>query len=371
MSKLELFSIGEQHDWDKYIDLEIGENYFEKVAKQIFNKEYDKVTHHIGLHKLLAYFGESDIAIRFDNCYAKVNLDNIFSSNILHVIERLALSGGNVLLYCPTEPYSKVDMRLCLKYIRTEARSKIHYANCNPKIFEFNDTGLQLHYIDYFSLWTSAGNKHFVSQVNFKKPQRDFLSLNLTIRPSKKFILDELKDKKLYHNGYISDDTQTIDALDVTEGRYNIRSMQGKYQKHPNFYNISPFTKAVYFELINEDVFGYVNDNQYLHNSEKTFRSIYNKMPFIIYGRQHQLKYLKGLGYKTYNALFDESYDDIKDDKERGKCIVNEIEKFCLLDRDKKEELVTGVKQIVDHNYNLINEPNNVGKIYHYPVNSN
>lgn len=371
MSELNLFSVGEQHDWDKYINLEIGENYFEKVTKQIFNKEYDKVTHHVGLPQLFGFIGKSDIAIRFDNCYAKVNLDSIFSSNILNIIEELALTDNNVLLYCPTEPYSKVDMRLCLKYLRPEVRSKIHYVNCNPKIFEFNNTELQLHYIDYFSLWSSTGNKHFVSQVNFKNPQRDFLSLNLTIRPSKKFILDELKDKNLYNNGYISDDTQTIDALDVTKGRYDIRSMQGEYQKHPNFYNISPYTKAVYFELINEDVFGYVNDNQYLHNSEKTFRSIYNKMPFIIYGRQHQLKYLKGLGYKTYDIIFDESYDDIKDNKERGKFIVNEVEKFCLLNQNKKEELIASVKQIINYNYDLINDPNNVGKIYDHPVNSN
>ena len=40
MSRIDLFSVGEQWDWDRFIDLHLGENYFEKVVKQIFKKEY-------------------------------------------------------------------------------------------------------------------------------------------------------------------------------------------------------------------------------------------------------------------------------------------------------------------------------------------
>ncbi len=75
MSRIDLFSVGEQWDWDRFIDLHLGENYFEKVVKQIFKKEYDKTFHYNDIKSLYRHIPENDLAIRFDNCFAKTNLE--------------------------------------------------------------------------------------------------------------------------------------------------------------------------------------------------------------------------------------------------------------------------------------------------------
>ena len=69
----------------------------------LFEKEYNKVTHHKGIENLYRHIPNNDIAIRFDNCFAPVNLETIFNSDILQIIERTVLQGHQVLFYVPTE----------------------------------------------------------------------------------------------------------------------------------------------------------------------------------------------------------------------------------------------------------------------------
>ena len=49
MSNLNLFSVGEQWDWDRFIDLQMGYSYFEYVAKECFKTDYQKVNHYYNL----------------------------------------------------------------------------------------------------------------------------------------------------------------------------------------------------------------------------------------------------------------------------------------------------------------------------------
>jgi len=366
MPDLDLFSIGEQWDWDRYINLQLGHNYFEQVAKECFEKEYNKVTHHKGIENLYRHIPNNDIAIRFDNCFAPVNLETIFNSDILQIIERTVLQGHEVLLYTPTEPFTKQDLRACSKYLRNNVRNKIHYANCNPNIFNYSNFDMKLHYIDYFSVWSVTGNIHWTSQVNYKKDSKDFLALAFTVRPGKKIMLDALKENGLYNKGYITDSDNIIDNLDDSKGRYNIRSMTDEYEKHPNFMNITPWTKAVHFELVIEDT----ESNVPLYASEKIYRAMYNKMPFIVHGKKGYLQLLKDLGYKTFDTIFDESYDELGNREDKAMLIAKEISNFCNLEQAKKQDLIKSVNDIVEHNYEILTNPNNVGKLFHNPINS-
>ena len=48
--------------------------------------------------------------------------------------------------------------------------------------------------------------------------------------------------------------------------------------------------------------------------SEKTWKPIMVGHPFIMVGNKNNLKFLKDLGYKTFDKWIDESYDDIEDE---------------------------------------------------------
>ena len=366
MSRLDLFSVGEQWDWDRFIDLQIGENYFEKVEKQIFKKDYEKVNHYNDIKSLYRHTPDTDIAIRFDNCFAQTNLETLLNSNVSAIIEQTIERGHDVLIYVPTESFTIQDLRSFSRYFRNHIREKIHYANCNPNIFDYDVYGTNLYFVDYFSIWSYTGNKHWVSQVNYVQPKKDFLSLALRMAPGKRIMLDALKEFDLYANGYITDEKSTIDNLDESQGRYVIRSMKGKYEKHPNFMNITPWTKAVNFELVLED-----NEPESpIYTSEKIYRTMFNKLPFIVFAKKGFLKLLKELGYKTFDKIFDESYDDIEDRTERAMFIANEIKKFCSLGDKQKQILIESSNEITKHNFNFLSNPKNIGKIYRNPINS-
>jgi hypothetical protein len=87
--------------------------------------------------------------------------------------------------------------------------------------------------------------------------------------------------------------------------------------------------------------------------SEKTFKPIATRHPFIIYGNKHSLKYLKKMGYKTFEGFIDEQYDNL-DSWDRLDAIVNEIKKIKALSNNQKLEWFNEMKHILNYNYDLM-----------------
>jgi len=82
--------------------------------------------------------------------------------------------------------------------------------------------------------------------------------------------------------------------------------------------------------------------------SEKTFKAIASRSPFIIFGNRGSLKTLKDLGYKTFDKWWDESYDDLPTWK-RYDAIIK-----LMYDVDKikdKMSMFSEMKEVLDYNY--------------------
>jgi hypothetical protein len=60
-----------------------------------------------------------------------------------------------------------------------------------------------------------------------------------------------------------------------------------------------------FLHIVNETVV----DKQHL--TEKIFKPIVLKQPFVLMGGQGTLQYLRDYGFKTFKKWFDEDYDDI------------------------------------------------------------
>ena len=88
--------------------------------------------------------------------------------------------------------------------------------------------------------------------------------------------------------------------------------------------------------------------------SEKIFKPIICKHPFILLCRPHSLEYLKKLGYKTFSPYIDESYDLIENDEERLIAIVNEIQRLSEQTNEEWIEWQKNVLPIIEHNYQVI-----------------
>lgn len=121
------------------------------------------------------------------------------------------------------------------------------------------------------------------------------------------------------------------------------------YIEHENILNIKDYQK---FKKIHpwwkEDVF-----------SEKLFKCILLKKPFIRLGMPHTLKILKEWGFKTFDGvLFDESYDSIENFHDRLNTILPQVNSYLEMPFDdlNKKVFSTEVQEIVEHNYNLAYE---------------
>lgn len=88
--------------------------------------------------------------------------------------------------------------------------------------------------------------------------------------------------------------------------------------------------------------------------TEKTWKAIFCKKPFIVAAAPYFLKDLKKMGFKTFSPFIDESYDNEEDNKKRAKMIVNESKRICNLSQEEYSEILFNCDEIVKHNFNIL-----------------
>jgi len=91
------------------------------------------------------------------------------------------------------------------------------------------------------------------------------------------------------------------------------------------------------------------------HLTEKIFKPIIARMPFILAGPTHSLRYLKTYGFKTFDAWWDESYDDITDPLQRLEAIGELLKSLCSHSLSDLEKILVEMIPVLDHNFNLFN----------------
>ena len=91
-----------------------------------------------------------------------------------------------------------------------------------------------------------------------------------------------------------------------------------------------------------------------IHLTEKTFKPILYKQPFIMLGPPFMLKKLRELGFKTFNDIWDESYDEITNHNERFEKILNLVEQIAKMNKTEKNELLEKCQKIIYHNFEIV-----------------
>ena len=125
-----------------------------------------------------------------------------------------------------------------------------------------------------------------------------------------------------------------------------------------NLYN-NPEDEYVIFEkafinVVNETHF----PNNQLFITEKTLRSIVHCKPFIINGDPGSIRYLRELGFKTFDRFWDEGYDDTDNDWDRIQSILEIIKKITALDLQQCYQMYEEMLPIIEHNFNLLKKIN-------------
>lgn len=102
------------------------------------------------------------------------------------------------------------------------------------------------------------------------------------------------------------------------------------------------------FHIVTETIF-YENK---LHLTEKIFKPIVARRPFILLCAPHNLNYLKKYGFKTFEQWIDESYDSEPDHNRRIEMVVTEIEKLARLSDNELNKMYLEMQEVLNYNFN-------------------
>lgn len=102
-----------------------------------------------------------------------------------------------------------------------------------------------------------------------------------------------------------------------------------------------------FWNIVTETVFYYDK----LHLTEKIFKPIVSKQPFMLVGAPGNLAYLRSYGFKTFDGIIDESYDTILDNETRVEAVVAQIKWYTNLPASEKQRVIEAIAPIVDYNF--------------------
>tara|TARA_B100001057_G_scaffold226778_1_gene227113 strand:+ start:2677 stop:4128 length:1452 start_codon:yes stop_codon:yes gene_type:complete len=102
-------------------------------------------------------------------------------------------------------------------------------------------------------------------------------------------------------------------------------------------------------EIIGESEF---NGSKFI--TEKFFKAIIFKQPFIMLGTHESLPVIRNMGYRTFSPFINEGYDGNDDIHQRMNMIAEEVERLTNLKRDpvKWQEWYSNITEIITYNYN-------------------
>jgi len=116
--------------------------------------------------------------------------------------------------------------------------------------------------------------------------------------------------------------------------------------------------------LYNDSYFSIVTETNYYDNtpgrflSEKVFKPIIMKHPFILVSNPYSLTLVKELGYKTFSPFIDERYDTIEDSSKRMLAIVDEVKRLSYLTLTQLNEYLQGLNEVCEYNYQVLMSKN-------------
>lgn len=218
-------------------------------------------------------------------------------------------------------------------------------------------------------------NKSMVKQYS-----HDFITFNRIINSDRSYriyFVSLLKDQGLLDRGLVSfnvTDNLFDDWQDETADHTSKLSVNAKQHIEQHLTNISKLVidraelpgsasadiprtimhwaaeeKQIdaFWHIVTETVFYYNK----LHLTEKIFKPIVSKQPFMLLAAPGNLAYLRSYGFKTFEGIIDESYDTIQDNDQRTEAVVAQIAWYCALTVEEKQTVIEAIAPIVEYNF--------------------
>lgn len=140
------------------------------------------------------------------------------------------------------------------------------------------------------------------------------------------------------------------DIVDILESQKLPLNFYGETGHPMESYKLSLFDECsnTLSYIVTETVFSGKRN----HLTEKTFKPICMKMPFILLSTPHSLEYLRSYGFKTFSEFWDEEYDEEENDLKRVEKIANIASDLDSLSTKELNDLYKHLIPVLNHNFN-------------------
>ena len=171
---------------------------------------------------------------------------------------------------------------------------------------------------------------------------KKFVSLNFNVNSDKSHRLELLKFIKKHDiNCYFSNIDKNIKLTEIPE-HYPNGYFKGRYD-----YGVP---KEYFLGLI--DIVTEGSNNMSTHFSEKSFKSLFYKKPFISIAGPYWYETFKKSGFELYDEIFDYAFDLDENKNTRLDDILLQIKHLNSLNYSELIDIVKTIQPKIDHNFN-------------------
>jgi hypothetical protein len=209
----------------------------------------------------------------------------------------------------------------------------------------------------------------YLQNVNNFKISKIFICLNHIINDNRSYrmlLISMLKEQNLIEHGIIS--SPLLNQSTIKEEIFNSNSKLSNAGKKHIIKNLWPSAAPIVIDDVEyASASAFIPDYFYtalwnivtetnfyeekLHLTEKVFKPIVVKRPFILVSAAGNLEYLKSYGFKTFDRWIDESYDFESDPDLRLEMIMNEIKKLCKLSKSELDNMYQEMQSVLEYNH--------------------
>lgn len=175
-------------------------------------------------------------------------------------------------------------------------------------------------------------------------------------KPHRTFVYDSLHNNNLEELSIISYAGKTkvwIDEPDVITNQ-DKNTVQNSYDgvSYGHLHDV-PWSHIVPISLYNKTAYSIIAETNYFNEfsfyTEKTGKVFLGKRLFVPFCGYRFLSNLRKVGFKTFDGIIDESFDEIQDDNTRWNAAFDQILKLSKMNQ---QEVLDLAKPILEHNYN-------------------
>lgn len=227
--------------------------------------------------------------------------------------------------------FFETAVRLATEDMNIDTSNKFNNLAVLKKFLCLNRIPRETRYYFMYKMYEKNLINHFRASLDKVNNVEDIVSYN------KNLFIDQIKDEPKFK--------QMLTTLPWTIDSTNFKINHWDTNKNEFSYNNLIF-------IVTETLFQGDINNIFL--TEKTFKPISLKMPFIVIGQPLTLKRLQEAGYKTFSHLWDESYDQELDPLIRMKMICDLVENLAKIEIEELRLLIIETSSILEHNVELL-----------------